>query len=183
MEGEGGELVPTPKKEAAIAAVKEKLEASTGLVVINQTGLTVPMATKLRSDLRKADARLTVVKNRLTKLALAGTDDEGLSEILTGPKALLFCNGDVPPAVKILAEFAKQNDGLLTLEGSYLEGNVYDQKQTEALADIGSKPELLSQIVGALNSPITGLVFTLRGIISDFVYTLQAVADKQEDAA
>ena len=172
--------MPTPKKEETVGVLRDELEKSEGVVVIQFEGLSVPLITQLRSRLRENDARMTVVKNRLTKIAFAGTPAEGLSEALTGPKALTFSYGDVPPVAKVLSEFAKEHGGI-SLEASYMDGNVYAKSQTEALASIPSKPELLSSVVGALNSPLSGLVFTLKGIISDVVYTLQAVADQKAE--
>jgi len=174
--------VPTPKKEETVIGLRDEVERSEGVILFSFTGLSVPSITELRRILRQSDARMAVVKNRLLKLALAGTETEPLSALLTGQNALTFCHGEVPPAVKVLTDFAKEHEGIV-LRGGSMEGQVLDQAQTEALAAIPSKPELYGQIVGALNSPITGLVFTLRGMLSEFVYTLQAVADQKEAAA
>jgi large subunit ribosomal protein L10 len=172
--------VPTPKKEQTVISLRDELGSSQGVVVLAFTGLSVPALTELRRDLGRSDARLTVVKNRLLKLALAGSPAEGLNELLTGQNAVMFCHQDVPAAVKVLTEFAKDHEGI-EFKGSCMEDAVYDGAQTAALGRIPSRPELLGQIVGALNSPITGLVYTLRAVISDFVYTLQAVADQKAD--
>jgi large subunit ribosomal protein L10 len=174
--------VPTPKKEATVGTLRDEVAQAQGIIAFSFTGLSVPQISDLRARLRKADAQMYVVKNRLAKLALGGSAADNLSGILTGPNALAFCLGDTPVVVKLLADFAKEVGGV-GLRGCFMEGVVFDAKQTETLATLPAKPELVAQVLGALNSPISGLVFTLRGIISDFVYTLQAVVDKQEQAA
>jgi len=154
------------------------MEQSSGVVLISFQGLSVPLITVLREKLRATGALMTVVKNRLTKIAIAGTQAEPLSQVLTGPNALVFCKTDVPPTVKALADFEKESGGI-QVRASFLEGTVYSTSQTQALATIPSRPELLAAMVGALESPISGLVFTLQGIINEFVYTLDAVADQR----
>jgi large subunit ribosomal protein L10 len=170
--------VPTPKKEAIVASVREQMGRTTGVVVIAFQGLSVPQITVLRNRLREAGAQMVVAKNRLVKIAIGETEAQPLEAVLTGPNALVFCQGDVPPVVAALVAFQKENAGI-ELRATYLDGTVYDERQTQVLATIPSKPELLSQLVGALESPVSGLVFTLQGIINDFVYTLDAVADKR----
>jgi len=174
--------VPTPKKEATVANLRQELESSAGVVVISFTGLSVPLITDLRNRLRQAGAQMVVAKNRLSKIAIADTGAVGLTPILTGPNALVFCRGDVPPIVKALVDFQKENAGV-DLRATYLEGNVYNDRQTQALATVPSRPELLSELVGALESPISGLAFTLQGIINDFAYTLDAVAEQKAGQA
>jgi large subunit ribosomal protein L10 len=170
--------VPTPKKEAIVANVREEMGRTTGVVVIAFQGLSVPQITALRNRLREAGAQMMVAKNRLVRIAIGETEAQPLGAVLTGPNALVFCQGDVPPVVAALVAFQKENAGI-ELRATYLDGTVYNERQTQTLATIPSKPELLSQLVGALESPVSGLVFTLQGIINDFVYTLDAVADKR----
>lgn len=174
--------MPTARKESIVAELRQQLQNSAGLVVISFSGLSVPIITALRAKLRQVGATMRVAKNRLVKLAISGTDAERLADILSGPNAFVFCHSDVPPVVKALVDFRKENAGI-GLRASFLEGAVYDQRQTEALASIPSRAELLSEMVGALEAPIGGLVFTLQGVLNEFVYTLDAVADKLANKA
>jgi len=173
--------MPTPKKEAIVAEMQQALEASTGAIVIAFTGLSVPAITGLRAKLREAGATMVVAKNRLAKIAIAGTPAEPMAEHLTGPNAFVFCQSDLPPVAKALVDFQKDMPGI-ELRASYLDGTVYGPGQTQSLATVPTRPELLSELVGALESPISGLVFTLQGIINEFVYTLDAVAEKRAEA-
>ena len=174
--------MPTAKKEATVAELQEEAARSSGIVAFEFRGMNVPQISDLRSRLRKSDAQMFVVKNRLAKLALTGSSADGLGAVLTGPNALTFCHGDPFAVVKVLAEFAKEQ-GVISFKGSFIEGTVFGAEQTEALATIPSRSELVSLLLAALNAPVSGLVFTLRGIIADFVYTLQAVADQKAEQA
>jgi large subunit ribosomal protein L10 len=174
--------VPTAKKEAIVSALQEEVSRATGIIAFSFGGMSVPLMGDLRNRLRKADARMYVVKNRLARRALTDSPAQTLGGVLAGPNALAFCYGDATAVVKMLADFAKEQGGV-SFNGCYADGTVFSAKQTEALATIPSRPELIAQVLAALNSPISGLVFTLRGILSDFVYTLQAVADQKAEQA
>eukprot|EP00494_Astrolonche_serrata_P009345 UN09397 len=53
---------------------------SNAVVVTHYSGLTVKELGDLRGQMREAGARFKVTKNRLTRLALAGTKFEGLAD-------------------------------------------------------------------------------------------------------
>jgi large subunit ribosomal protein L10 len=60
-----------------------------------------------------------------------------------------------------------------------LGGKRYSAEAVQELAKLPPREVLIAQVVGGLQSPITGLVGTLQGILRDFVYTVQAIADKK----
>ena len=63
------------------------------------------------------------------------------------------------------------------------EGQFFDAKQTEKISKLPGREDVLAQLVGNLNAPLYGLVNSLQGIVRNFVYALQAVAEKKEKAA
>ena len=73
------------QKRDIVTALHDVLAKTGVIVVAHYAGLTVGAMTKLRSEMRGAGGQVKVAKNRLVKLALEGTDAEGIAELLKGP--------------------------------------------------------------------------------------------------
>ena len=86
------------QKQSYVADLKAKLDASQGGVVFNYGGITVAEDTKLRKELREAGVSYEVVKNTLLKIAIKGTDLEGMSDKLEGTTALAIAGSEDPLA-------------------------------------------------------------------------------------
>jgi large subunit ribosomal protein L10 len=129
--------------------------------------------------LRESGAQFKVVKNTLFKLAAQGTAVEPLTGSLAGPTAVASTDGDPVAVAKALVDFARESKGLISIKAGAVDGAVLSADQINALSKVPPKQVLLAQVVGGLQSPITGLVGTLQSQIAGLVMTLQAVAGKQ----
>ena len=156
------------KNEGEVKVLAEKFVDAKGVVIVDYRGMTVEQATKLRNDLRKENVEFKVAKNTLTKIAIKGTDYEGLTEYLEGPTAIAISCEDCTAPARIVANNAKDAENL-KLKASWVEGSIYDAAGTEQIAKIPSKETLIAQVLGGFNSPITALA-----------YTIKAIAEKQE---
>ena len=105
------------QKETLVASLHQSLQDTECLVLTHQSGLTVAEVTQLRIQMRDAGASFKVTKNRLARLALAGTQFEQLSSLFTGPTAIAFSRDPVA-AAKVAVEFANKNDKLTIIGGS-----------------------------------------------------------------
>jgi len=94
-------------------------------------GLTVTQITDLRAKARKEGVYLRVVKNTLARKAVAGTAFECISPALKGPIVLAFSNDDPGAAARIVKEFSKGNDKLVTMLVS-LGGQFAQARRTRA---------------------------------------------------
>ena len=168
------------KKEAVVDSIKEKLEASQSVVLIDYRGLTVAEVTELRNQMREAGVEYQVLKNTMIKRAAEKAGIEGLDPILEGPTAVAFGINDPVAPAKILTKFAKDTKKI-TIKGSVLAGNAIDVAAVENLAKLPSKEELIAKMLGSLNAPITGLVMVLSGVTSKFVRTLEAIRVQKEE--
>lgn len=148
------------QKEALVASLHETFEGSEGVVVTHYSGLTVAEITDLRDRMRKAGASFKVTKNRLTRLALAGSKYEGLSDLFTGPTAVAFSADPVAPA-KVATDFAKSNEKLVVLGGA-VDGDVFDAAGVQALASLPSLDESRAKIVGILTTPASRIASILQ---------------------
>ncbi|WP_417822395.1 50S ribosomal protein L10 [Terasakiella sp.] len=139
------------EKEELVAEMREVFANSSTVVVSHYSGLTVAQMEELRGKMREAGAGFKVTKNRLTRLALADSKFEGLSDLMTGPTAIAYSEDPVA-AAKATMEFAKKNEKLIVLGGS-MDENLLDQAGVKALASMPSLDELRGKLVGLLQAP------------------------------
>ena len=129
----------------------EVFNSAASVIVVHYDGLSVAEMTDMRARLREAGADFKVTKNRLTRLALKGTEYEGIADLFTGPTGIGFAD-DAVSAPKALAGFAKDNEKLRILGGGMGE-TVLDQNAVKALAELPSLDELRGKLVGVLQAP------------------------------
>lgn len=173
--------MPTDKKVADVAEIKERIEKSQVVIMSKYIGINAAQATSLRSKLRGGNVEYKVYKNTLGKRAL---DELGLgaaAEYLQGPTAWAFCEDPVSPA-KVLKEFNKDVP-LVEMNGGILDGKAVSKSQLEALADLPSREQLIAQVVGVLAAPMRNAVGVLSAVPRDFVNVIEAIKKKKEEAA
>ncbi len=139
------------EKEELVAEMRDVFASSSTVVVAHYSGLTVSEMEALREKVRESGAGFKVTKNRLTKLALADSKFEGLSEFLSGPTAIAYSE-DAVAAAKASVAFAKKNDKLVILGGA-MDDTALDVNGVKALASMPSLDELRGKIVGVLQAP------------------------------
>ena len=176
----GKEMIYLPKQEKidAVAEIKEDLAASSGYFLTDYRGLKVSEITDLRRKLRAAGVEYKVVKNTLFSLAAGEEATSVLSQYLEGPTAVAFVKADPVASAKALVDFAREHK-TMSLKAGMVEGQFLNLEQVQALSKIPSKEVLIAQMLGSMQSPITGFVGTLQGLMSNLVYTLQAVTDQK----
>ncbi|WP_009866967.1 50S ribosomal protein L10 [Paramagnetospirillum magnetotacticum] len=151
-----------------------------GLVVVTHyMGLTVAEMTDLRGKMRAAGASFKVTKNRLTKLALVGTEFESIADLFVGPTAIAVSRDPVA-AAKVIADYAKTNDKLKILGGSLGKLRL-DVNGVKALATLPSLDELRAKLLGMISTPATRIAGVLQAPAGQLARVLKAKADK--DAA
>lgn len=153
-----------PDKAAAVAEVVEQFNASAGAVLTEYRGLSVGELQQLRRSLGE-NANYAVVKNTLTKIAAKEAGIDGFDDLLVGPTAIAFINGDVVEAAKGLRDFAKANPALV-IKGGILDGNLLDAKEIGKLADLESREVLMGKLAGAMLASLTQAVQLLNAPIS-----------------
>ena len=167
-------------KNEKIEYYKKQFENAKVAVVTDYRGLSVEEITELRRGLQANESDLTVTKNTLCKVASKGTNFEAISELMQGPTAIAFGYGDEVGAAKVLAKFIKENKKGEIL-GAVLEGKVLNADEAKKLASMPSKEELYAKMLGSINSPASGIVYSINGVMSALVRAIDAVA-KQKNA-
>jgi large subunit ribosomal protein L10 len=171
---------PTSAKKAVAGDLAEKLGRSTGAIMLDYRGLSVAEMTDLRRKLGDTDAEFHVVKNTLLRIA-AEANDQDFGNLLEGPSAVAILFGDPAASAKVFTDFLATHRNV-TLKGGVLRGRPLESKQVEALGKIPPKEVLLAQLLAGFNGPISGFVGTLSGVLSNFVFTVQAIADQKGGA-
>lgn len=150
-------------KQPIIDEIKAMLDGAQSAVVAEYLGITVEQDTKLRKELRENGVQYKVFKNTLIKRAAEGTDFAQLDPNLAGPTALAVSKTDATAPARIIAKYAKDIE-CLNLKAGVIEGTYYDQAGIQTIATIPGREELLSKLLGSLQSPITNLARVLNQI-------------------
>jgi large subunit ribosomal protein L10 len=168
-----------PDKAAAVAELTETFQESAGAVLTEYRGLTV----KQLQDLRRAlgeNANYAVVKNTLTQIAARDAGVEGFDDLLTGPTAIAFVNGDMVEAAKGLRDFARANPSLV-VKGGLFEGRTLDAAEIAKLADLESREVLLGKLAGAMLASLSQAVYLLNAPIAQVARLAGALQAKAEE--
>ncbi len=141
-------------KQPIVAEISENIKDAQSVVLVDYRGLTVEQDTELRKQLRAEGITYKVYKNTMMNFAFKGTDCEALASYLEGPSAIAISTTDATAPARVLAKFAKTAEAL-EIKGGIVEGIAYDAKGIANIASIPSREELLSKLLGSIQSPIT----------------------------
>jgi len=166
-------------KHEIVKEYSEVFKANPSVVLVEYKGLSVKDLEGLRTNLKGADTRLTVVKNTLLKIAAKDTEIEQLSDQLTGPTAIAICQSDATAAAKVFVDSAKDLPSLV-IKGGIIEGNVVSLDEITAISKLPSRQEMMAQLLGALTSPMSNLLGALSQMQTKLLYALEAVKDTKE---
>ena len=150
-------------KQPIVDEIKGMLDGAQSAVTVKYLGITVDQDTKLRKELRENGVSYKVFKNTLIKRAAEGTEFAALDPDLEGPTALAVSKTDATAPARIVAKYAKDIKAL-ELKGGVVEGAYYDKDAIQTIATIPGREELLSKLLGSLQSPITNLARVLNQI-------------------
>lgn len=140
-------------KKPIVDEISASIKDAQSVVLVDYRGLTVEQDTNLRRQLREAGITYKVYKNTMMNFAFKGTDFESLAPYLEGPSAVAISTTDATAPARVLCKFAKEADKL-EIKGGVVEGITYDAKGIAEIAKIPSREELLSKLLGSIQSPI-----------------------------
>ena len=168
------------EKREFVTELNEVFKASGSVVVAHYAGVTVAQMNDFRSKMRQAGGTVRVAKNRLAKIALQGTESEGMADLFTG-QTLIAYSEDPVTAPKIAVEFAKANDKLVILGGA-MAATTLDAEGVKALASLPSLDELRAKIVGMVQTPATRIAQVVNAPAGGVARVIGAYARKDEAA-
>ena len=161
-----------------VAAIAAKAHSA---VAAEYSGLTVTDMTELRSVARQSGVYLRVVKNTLARRAVDGTDFECMKDGFVGPLILAFSMEDPGSAARVISDFAKEHDKLVTKLVS-IGGQLYDASELKRLASLPNRDQAISMLMALMKAPVEKFVRTLAEPHAKLVRTVAAVKDQKEAA-
>ena len=150
-------------KQPIVAEISENIKDAQSVVLVDYRGLTVEQDTKLRKLCRENGVTYKVYKNTMMNFAFKGTQFEALAPYLEGPSAAAISTTDATAPARVLGKFAKEADKL-EIKGGVVEGIAYDAAGIANIATIPSREELLSKLLGSMQSPITNFARVIKQI-------------------
>ena len=169
-------------KESLVDEVARHLKHRPNFFVASVTRLPAAETDVLRQKLFTSQARLVVVKRRLGQRAVDGLKITGLADLLEGSIGFILSGEDVVQTAKLLTEFRKSREEQITLRGAVIDGQVLDKIRVEQLAQLPPRPALLAQVVGAIESPIADVIFTIERLIGDLGWIIEQAAAQRPPA-
>ena len=170
------------KKETLVTAYTEKLRRSQAVIITEYRGLTVKQLQPLRRELRAVESEMVISKNTLLARALRDLGLPAPDSLLSGPTAVAFCFGDLAAPAKVLSKYVRDTK-ILVLRGGMIGQSVFDETGVQTLSELPSKGQMRAQVVGVLQSPLSGLVNVLAGPMRGLMTVLNARVGQLEQAA
>ena len=171
--------MPRPEKVQAVADIKERLDGAQAVFVTEYAGLSVKEQQVLRRQLKANGAEMKVVKMTLARLAAADMTDE-LNDLLSGPTALTFADGDPAAAAKALKAFAKDHE-VMIIKGGVLGAEFLSPERVSQLADLDPREVLLARIAGAFAAPMAQMAGLLAALPRNAATVFQQLLEKKEE--
>ena len=169
-------------KQPIVAEISENIKDAQSVVLVDYRGLTVEQDTKLRKLCRENGVTYKVYKNTMMSFAFKGTQFEALAPYLEGPSAAAISTTDATAPARVLGKFAKEADKL-EIKGGVVEGIAYDAAGIANIATIPSREELLSKLLGSMQSPITNFARVIKQIAEKGGEVAEAPAEAAEAPA
>lgn len=173
---------PQPAKTAAIEEAKEVLGAYSNYIFVDYRGLTVEQISKLRKNLRGKESALKVFKNNFARVAFDELNNKEVAQYLSGPTAIALVKEDANESAKILFDFVKEAPSLV-VKGAYVDNEIYDAAQIEALSKLPGKKQLIAMLMSAINGPARKLAGTLQAYVEKLEKEGPAAAAPAAEAA
>ncbi len=170
---------PNADKREVVEDLRNRFGNAKSIVMADYTGMTVADASEFRKLCRKEGIDVLVAKNTLAKLALKDHGKEGAFKLLKGQTMFAVANNDPAAPIRVLLAFAKKHNDKPLLRGMLMDNSVFDAKQAEQLKDLPSREQLIAQILGLIEAPISQLVGVLQEILRSVPALVDAVSQKQ----
>src|SRR3984957_1446544 len=172
---------PRAEKVAVVDEVRRRFDDANAAILTEYRGLKVKDLAGLRRSLRASGGDYKIYKNTLVRLAAQGSGLAELEEMLIGPTAIAFVDGDAAAVAKVLRDYARTNP-LLVIKGGVLGDKVIGATETAALAELPSREVLLARIAGALAAPMQQFAGLLQALPRNLAYGLAALRDQLAEA-
>ena len=169
------------QKKAVVAEVAEVAKTALAAVAAEYRGLTVEEMTDLRTKAREGGVYLKVAKNTLVRRAVEGTEFECMQESLSGPLLLAFSMEDPGAAARLVKDYTKSNDKLITKLVA-VGGEVFEASELDRMSRLPTYDQAIAMMMGVMKAPVEKFVRTLVEPHTKLVRVIAAVKDAKQAA-
>ena len=156
------------EKLEIIEGLTEKLKDNPYFYIADASGFSVAQVNAFRRTCFEKGVEYKVYKNTLIKKALENLDADysGLDVALKGFSGIIFSKetGNLP--AKVILDFRKKlgkKETRPVFKGASIDSDIFvGDNNLEMLSTLKSKQELLGEVIGLLQSPMTKLVSALQ---------------------
>ncbi len=171
------------EKQQIVASLADRFAKSPNFYLTDFTGISVKGITDLRRRFMSNGAEFVVAKNTLALRAMQEASVQGLDDVLAGPTGFVFAGADPVSAAKVLADFQRESEQRPAVKAGVVDGKQVGPEDVKRLAALPSKDELLSQVAGAMQAPLQGLLGAMDGLLYQFAGVLESLRAQREGAA
>ena len=167
------------EKTDQIAEIKELLNESTGVFLVDYSGVNVEDINNLRASFKKEDVKYKVFKNTLFEKALGEVEGyDKLKDLLVGMTGFAFSGENFVPVPKIIKKYHDDKEKF-SLKGCYIDSTFYDGSKLKTLASMPSKEEIMSSIIGSVQNPASGIVGAINAVMRDLANVVDQIAKQK----
>ncbi len=159
--------MPTQKKIELVAELAEQIQRSIITIAADYSGLTVPEISKLRQEMREAGVEMRVVKNRLFLRAAQAAEKPEMAELLDGPTAIIFGYDDIAAPARVATEYMRTARNSFAVRKGVMDGEVLSLADLEDLGTLPPRDILISQVLGAIQGPLTRLAGLFNRLLAN----------------
>src|SRR5687768_13729794 len=169
-------------KQQDLAALTASLQNSKSAMLVSFSGVTVSKDQEFRNSIREAGAKYEVVKNTLARIAVKGTQFEGVSDQFKGVTAIAWTENDPVVLTKAISKFMKDNADLYTFKTGVVDGRLVDFTQVQSIASLPSKEELISKLLFVLNAQAQRIVTVINAVPRDLAVVIKQIGEKAPES-
>jgi large subunit ribosomal protein L10 len=168
------------EKKDFVKELSGTLKDASAVVLVDYSGLSVQMQQELKKRLKEVGATMSVAKNTLYKIAAEQADypkEATQEDVIAGPSALVITQKDPIAPLQVIADYAREFE-IPQFKVGIIEGAYQNKENLEKLSKLPGKNALVAQAMGAISSPLYGLIGTLQGNLQKLVFVLQQASQK-----
>ncbi len=167
------------QKAEQVSQIKELLENSTGVYLVDYHGVDVADINSLRREFLKDGLTYKVFKNTLFNRAIESVEGyDELKSSLTGMNGFIFTGENYIVPAKIIKKYSKEKKKFL-FKGCFIESQYYGEDKLDVLASMPTKEEVMSSIVGSIAAPASGIVGAINAVMRDIVTLVDEISKKK----
>ena len=168
------------EKRQVVEALRQTFQGNASVLLLAFREINVSDLTELRRKVSENGSGYRVVKNTLALRAAEDTPVHELNSHFEGPTAIAYTDQDPVALAKLLKGYVKDHPGL-AFKAGVLDGSTLSPDEIEGLAEIPSRPELLSKLVYLLNAPLSAFASTLQAPLRNLGAGLKALEEQKDE--